>query len=237
MDAFRQLQAEKAMLDASGGRVMSALADPEFVTNLALAYQSGDQNQVQQVLAGVIQQVKFIGERAQFDTLRSISQQETQAAQQAQSGQTQNTEYQEIVSQFGRALPALTPDDLRAMHDHFAPFRDRIFRPATMAEAQQFNIRPGTIIKDPTIMYQWAQDRAKLRGEYTASTMAAQKAAQENQARQAARPAPKATRRPAKPAPPAKEGAKFTGDDGSYAAWKKRLEVGQWAHDDTPQDT
>ncbi len=233
MDAFRQLQAEKAMLDASGGKVMAALADPQFVTDLALAYQSGDQTQVQNVLAGIIQQVKFAGERAQFDTLRTITQQETQARQSQESTQVQTQEYTQIIADFGKALPALTPDDLRAMHDHFTAFRSHIFRPATLTEAQQLGVRPGSIIKDPTVMYQWAQDRAKLREEYTAATKAAQKAAQENSARQVQPVRPvKSVKKPTKAAPASAKDARFEGADGSYAAWKKRLEVGKWAHDD-----
>jgi hypothetical protein len=232
-DAFRQLQAEKAMLDASGGKVMAALADPEFVTNLALAYQSGDQNQVQNVLAGIIQQVKFAGERAQFDTLKTISQQESQARQSQESTQTQTQEYTQIIQQFGQALPALTPDDLRAMHDHFAAFKSHIFRPATVDEARTLNLRPGTIIKDPTVMYQWAQDRAALRQQNTDAIKAAQKAAQENATRQAVQAKPvKQAKRPASTPTKSAKDARFEGDDGSYAAWKKRLEVGKWAHDD-----
>lgn len=238
MDAFRQLQAEKAMLDASGGKVMAALADPQFVTDLALAYQSGDQTQVQNVLAGIIQQVKFAGERAQFDTLKTISQQETQVKQSQESTQVQSQEYTQIIADFGRALPALTPDDLRAMHDHFTAFRSHIFRPATLTEAQQLGVRPGSIIKDPTVMYQWAQDRAKLREELTAATKATQKAAQENSARQAQPVRPvKSVKKPTKAAPASAKDARFEGDDGSYAAWKKRLEVGKWAHDDQMAET
>lgn len=237
VEAFRQLQASHAQLDASGGKVIAALADPEFVTNLALAYQSGDQRQVQQVLAGVIQQIQFVGEKAQFESLRHVSQQQQQTAQQQASVQTQDMEYRQIVSDFGRALPDLTRDDLAAMADHFAAFRGHIFRPATLAEAQQLGVRAGAIIKDPTVMYQWANDRAQLRKGYTAATSAAQTAARENAARLQAPPkvAAKKGARPTTAKPAAKD-ARFDGDDGTYAAWKKRLEVGKWAHDDSLQD-
>lgn len=233
IDAFRQLQAEKAMLDASGGRILQALANPQFVTDLALAYQAGDQTEVQRVLADVIQQVKFAGERAQFDTIRTLSQQAQDASRQQEMTQTQDTEYRQIVSDFGRALPDLTPDDLRAMYEHFGAFRDRIFRPATPDEARQLGVRVGAVIKDPTVMYAWAQDRAALRRQYTDATRAAQNAAKENAARQSRPTAPKKGKSARPAAPQAKAGEKFAGDDGSYAAWKKRLEAGKWAHEDT----
>lgn len=232
VEAFRQLQAEKTMLDVSGAKLLSSLADPTFVTNLALAYQSNDPNEVQNVLAGVIQQVQFAGQKAQFEAIREFANKETQAAQQQVTTQTQEAEFTGIVREFGRALPVLTPDDLKAMHDHFHQFRDRIFRPATLQEAQQLGVRPGSIIKDPTIMHNWATERAGLRQQYTAATSAAQKAATENAARQNARPATPARRsaRPAAPAPAknGKDAPRFEGDDGTYAAWKKQMEAGRF---------
>ena len=241
IDAFRQLQAERAALDASGGRVLQALADPEFVTELALAYQNGDQGQVQGVMAKMLEQIQFTGERAKFNALKSLQDQERESTQQHTMSQTQETEYRNIITEFGKALPELTPDDLKAMYEQFGAFRERIFRPATLEEARQFGVRPGTIIKDPTVMHAWAKDRAALRKQYTEATSAAQKAAQENAARQGT-PRPtkgaKGTARPAKPSAPApKNGAMFEGDDGSYAAWQKRLMAGKWAHDDATQDT
>ena len=81
-------------------------------------------------------------------------------------------------------------------------------------------------------MNQWATSRAKLRAEYAQTTSAVQVAAKENAARQQAKPTPtKAPLRPATPAKDRKADAKFEGDDGSYAAWKKRLEAGKWAHE------
>lgn len=241
LDAFRQLQAERASLDASGGQLLKALADPQFVTDLAIAYQNGDQAQVQGVIAKMLEQVKFAGDRAGFDALKSYQQKEQEATQQQAMSQTQETEYRQIIADFGKALPELTPDDLRAMYEHFGAFRDRIFRPATLDEARQLGLRPGTIIKDPTVMHAWAKDRAALRKQYTEATAAAQRAAQENAARQSApRPAtggkPGRTARPAAPPSPKKEGAMFEGDDGSYAAWQKRLMAGKWAHDDVAKD-
>ena len=238
LEAFRQLQAEKAMLDASGGRVMAALADPDFVTNLALAYQSGEQAQVQQVLSGVLQQVKFAGERAQFDTLRTIAEQVQTAARQQETTHAQTTEYQGLIAQIGKALPALTPDDLREMHDYFGNLKGQIFRQATLQEAQQLGVKPGSIIRDPTMMNQWAQSRAAIRSQNAEAVAAANKAAQENAARQAKPVVPaKNAKRPVPPKGEKKPGAMFEGDDGTYAAWKKRLEVGKWAHDDAGSDT
>jgi len=228
VEAFRQLQAEKAMLDASGGAVMAALADPQFVTDLALAYQSGDQSQVESTLARILTQVKREGEYAQFKTLRDASTQETTMARQQETSHVQDAEYQQIVSDIGKALPALTPDDLKVMQDYFTPLRDRIFRPATVEEAKQFHIRPGTIIKDPTVMNQWAQDRAALRSQHTSAVAAASKAAQENAARQAPRVASKPTKRPAAPATPATPGKRFPKDDGSYQAWKNEMQAGRF---------
>lgn len=237
LEAFRQLQAEKAMLDASGGRVIAALADPQFVTDLALAYQSGDQKQVEQVLAGVLQQVQFAGERAQFNALRQAQEQAQTAARQQETTHAQTTEYQNLIGQIGAALPALTPDDLREMHDYFGNLKGQIFRPATLQEAQQLGVKPGSIIRDPTMMNQWAQSRAALRQQNAEAIAAANKAAQENAARQAKPVPPKTVKRAAAPKGEKKPGAMFEGDDGSYAAWKKRLEVGKWAHDDAGSDT
>lgn len=228
VEAFRQLQAEKAMLDASGGAIMAALADPQFVTDLALAYQSGEQAQVETTLARILTQVKREGEYAQFKTLRDASAQETTVARQQETSHVQDAEYQQIVTAIGQALPALTPEDLKVMADYFGPLRDRIFRPATVAEAQQFHIRPGTIIKDPTVMNQWAQDRATLRSQHTSAVAAASKAAQENAARQAPRVAPKPTKRPTAPATPATPGKRFAKDDGSYQAWKNEMQAGRF---------
>lgn len=238
IDAFRQLQAERAALDASGGKIIQALADPQFVTDLALAYQGGDQAQVQAVLSKVLQEVKFAGERAQFDTLRTLSQKEQESTQQALASETQESEYRQIIADFGKALPELTTDDLRAMYEQFAAFRERIFRPATLEEAQKLGIRPGTTIKDPTVMHAWAKDRAALRKQYTEATAAAQKAAQENAARQATpKPLPKKGNGALPKKPAAKKAdALFEGDDGSYQAWKNRLMGGKFAHDDNTQE-
>lgn len=238
LEAFRQLQAEKAMLDASGGRVMAALADPDFVTNLALAYQSGEQAQVQQVLAGVLQQVKFAGERAQFDTLRTITEQVQTAARQQETTHAQTTEYQGLIAQIGKALPALTSDDLREMHEYFGNLKGQIFRPATLQEAQQLGIKPGSILRDPTMMNQWAQSRAAIRSQNADAVAAANKAAQENAARQAKpTPAKPVKRSGTPPKGEKKAGALFEGDDGSYAAWKKRLQTNKWSSDDVGTDT
>ena len=239
IDAFRHLQADRAALDASGGRLMSALANPEFVTNLAVAYQNGEKEQVEALLGGVLEQVRFVGEKAGFDTMKTADAQMRDASKQQEQTQVQEQEYRSLITQYGKALPDLTPDDLRAMYDYFGGFRDRIFRPATLEEAKALGVRPGEVIRDPSLMTQWAQDRAKIRREYADATKAAQKAAAENAARQAA-PRPIKGQKPPKPAKAATKSApdaKFEGDDGSYAAWKRRLETGKWAHDDNQQET
>lgn len=231
-EAFRQLQAEKTMLDVSGAKLLSSFADPTFVTNLALAYQSNDPNEVNAVLSGMIQQVQFAGQKAQFEAIREFAQKDSQVARQQVDETTQNAEYVGIVRDFGKALPELTPDDLKAMHDHFHQFRDRIFRPATMQEAQQLGVRAGSVIKDPTIMHNWATERAMLRQQSAASLAAAQKAGLENAARQNTR-VPTTARRATSPSPVpvpshGNPEARFPGDDGTYAAWKRQMEAGRF---------
>lgn len=236
LEAVRQMQADVARLDASGGRVLQALADPDFVTNLAIAYQNGNQAEVQQTLARVLQEVRFAGERAQFDTLKKLDGAAQEATRSQEMAQTTENEYRNIIVDFGKALPELTPDDLQAMYSHFGAFRDRIFRAATLDEAKQLGVRPGDIIKDPTVMHEWAKDRANLRRSMAQSATAAQQAARENAARQAGqRPGAKKTAKPSSGKKPTRQQAPdalFDGDDGSFSAWQKRLMAGKWAHDD-----
>jgi hypothetical protein len=98
-----------------------------------------------------------------------------------------------------------------------------------MQEAQSLGIKPGSIIRDPTAMNQWAISRAKLRSEYAQTTSAVQVAAKENAARQQAKPsAKKAPLRPATPAKADKPGARFKGDDGTFASWKREMEAGRF---------
>ncbi|MCR4338866.1 MAG: hypothetical protein NUW01_03150 [Gemmatimonadaceae bacterium] len=232
-EAFRQLQAERAMLDASGGKMLGVLADPAFVTNLALAYQQGDQAQVNAILAPMIEQVKFAGDRAQFDALRQFAKQEVEQNTATTTQQTQVQEFASLIAQIGKALPALTPDDLGEMQDYFAQMPDKIFRPATAAEAQQFGVRVGQTIRDPSLMNQWAQSRATRNQKHAAELKAYNAAFNENAARQ---PAPVPPKKPAKtanrkPAIPAKE-AQWEGDDGSYQAWKRQMERGKHVVED-----
>lgn len=238
-EAYRQLQAEKAMLDASGGRLLNAINDPGFVINLALAHQSGDPAQVSAVLRDVVDQIKFAGERAQFQTLKDYATQETQSAQSQTLEQQKSSEFQNIIQQFGQAYPALTPDDLTFMRAHFAQFTDRIFRPATMAEAQQFGVRPGEIIKDPTVMYEFVKDRAASRQHSAEAVKAAEKAAAENRVRQPVAVVPK----PKAKVPQGKKVAGstgkeplFDGDDGSWKALKDRMMQGKSSRDGVSDD-
>jgi hypothetical protein len=238
VQAFQQLKADFDQLNVSGGALFQSLNDPNFVVNLALAHQSGDPAAVQAVLDDRRQQVRFVGEKARFDTERGFVSQANQQSETQSLESQKSREFTSIIEQYGKAFPTLTPDDLTYMRDYFGQMQDKIFRPASMAEAQQYGVRVGQIIRDPTIMTTFAQRQAAINQQSGDRLRAAEKAAAENRTRltNPTAPKPKGKSRATTPTKPNAKDARFDGDDGTYTAWKSRLEAGKWAHDSSTDD-
>ena len=115
------------------------------------------------------------------------------------------------IQEFGKALPDLTPDDLRAMAETFGPLQDRMFRRATTEDAARLGIAVGSTVRDPTFMHGWAKDRSAWRKEQKGLVAKAEAAAKENAARLSG----------GKPAAPARTTARTTTRIASGNAPKK----------------
>lgn len=207
LDAFRQLQADKAWTDAGSDNLVKHFADPTFIINLAYAYQNNDLDGAKAILAGMAEKAAFHADKAQWSTLRTLERTTQERAQQsADAGNVDRAIDGAILKMAEWAKEAGTPlsdADLKAARAHFGPFKGTLYRDATPQE--RASGLPAKVVDIP-LMHAWFLDRIeriKGDGERARQDEARRKAEAEN-AKRTAVPAKPAARAPAKPSAPAK---------------------------------
>lgn len=137
---------------------------------------------------------------------------------------------QGAVEHWAKQFPTLTKDDTQKAVAYFSKIGSAIVRPATPDEAKTAGVKPGELIIDHPVLYEYLSDRAALRKEAIASSTAAATAARENAARlaQAARgkPATPTKAKPAKATVPAEP------EGETWAQQKNRLQTGAFSPSD-----
>lgn len=193
-----------------------SLINPALFASLVTVNEQG------QIIPNV-EQLRYLATRAQLasrdaaDVARSrfstTYQATTQAQHQAQLQEQAPTLLWQTADQvWGKEFPQLTPDDKTFLSSQVL----RYMRPATPAEVQAGQFKPGESVLDPSF-YTVMQDRAALRAQMSATTTATISATKFNQGQQNGRkPAPV---RPVTPTPvtptsttPAKRGQEVWDD-------------------------
>ena len=156
-------------------------------------------------LKAVFERAEFLMQKAQFDTSRAFLQQFTQQQQtdqqQVVQQQAEGERFTTALAQIARALPALTPEDMKSGQQVFEEFKDVLYRHATPQDAQAYGVRVGERIFDPTKMNAWFTERAQWRTQDAKQRAAAQQATRFNAAQDRGRQG-----RPATGKPPARAG-------------------------------
>ena len=223
MAAVQHALAEHAKLTAAVQLMASVLEDPE---KLAALY--GDPREMQ-LLARELALTAQGAERQARDQFSARSQQVRQqdTVQQDRAAITTNA-LTGAIDHWAQQFPALTQDDRQKAVAYFQKLGSHVVRPATPDEAKAAGVKPGELIIDHPVVYEYLQDRAELRKQASASTTAATKAALENAARLKAAAKPKAKASPSKPATPDKPVDKLD----EWQAQKLRMMSGNFSTDD-----
>ena len=221
---------ENAKQHAALTLLADTLENPDKLVALALAVQSGDTSP----LRALTERLALIAENATYKTKASFGQTLQQAkAQEASTqdrAQVTTTALTNAVEHWAKQFPSLTKDDTQKAIAYFSKIGSAIVRPATPDEATTAGVKPGDLIIDHPVLYEYLSDRASLRQDAIARSTAAQQAAQENAAKLAAaargtKPKPA----PTKAAPKAKA---TTAPEGSYSEWRDRMMRGEFSTDD-----
>ena len=220
VEAFRQLAADKASIDAAGFHLLTTLRE---------AF-PGPENAA--VLKGIFETAELKGrvaasaERERFQTVQEDT--STRTAELQGVEQTFRGELAKIKA----ALPNLTDEDMASGEKHFRDMGAVIARRATAVEAQQYGLQVGQWFVDTPKMHGWFQDRDALRASMkerdarTAQAVATTTTAgKENQARLAAAARGTKGTRAVTPAP-----ARQSGRTGKTAA-EERAEASDAAWD------
>lgn len=166
-EAFHRLKAEYARIDAEGHTIVGSLGDPQFVINLALAYQDGNKAAALALIKNVTERVHFAGERAHFTSIRDVQQTTQKVTTDAQEAQVVDQALNAQIDAMGRWATAqgvpLTAADLDAARKHFGPFKGALHRDATADELRQYGWKPGQKVIDTPRMHGWFEDRMALR--------------------------------------------------------------------------
>lgn len=227
LDAFRQLQADKAWVDAGSDNLVKHFADPNFIISLAYAYQNNDVAQAKEILASMAEKAAFQADKAQWSTLRTIerttAEREQQGAEAGVVDRALDGAIQKMADWAREAGTPLSETDLKAARTHFGHFKTALYRDATPQE--RASGLPAKVVDIP-LMHSWFLDRIeriKGDGERARQDEARRKAEAENARRTAipAKPAPRAPspKAPAAKAPKQKSDAEIAAD--ISRAWKR----------------
>lgn len=157
VDAFVRAQADAAAL-AAGTLVLMAQIEVSFPgEEFAKARQE------------LYDKMQFEVRRTAFNTGNAIRErlqtQQQQVVSQATQGQQETASFDRAIAQISTALPALTPKDMEEGKQFFAKRPQLLYRNANGQDAQQYGVKVGERIFDPTAMNEWYSGRAALRAE------------------------------------------------------------------------
>jgi hypothetical protein len=158
-------------------------------------------------LKNIFERAEFLMQKSAFDTTNKFMGEQRQFVSQATQGQQEATWFANTVSAIQRALPTLTTTDVEAGKQFFAKRPQLLYHNASVQEAQQYGVKVGERIGDPTAMNEWYSERAALRAEQakeqTARATAASTANKHNAAMDKGRQPANTGKRAQKPATPA----------------------------------
>lgn len=171
---YRELKANYAAIDKAGETLLGILNDEGKLAALL-------QDPRERML--LARELHLLTQTTATATRESYGKEAQEAQARESQGTAERTALNTTMQQFATALPDLTPDDLQAMAKSFGSV---LFRPATPQEAQRLGIAVGTRIQDPTVMHEWAKERASWRAQQKALAPKTAAATTENAARTAA---------------------------------------------------
>lgn len=175
--AFAALQAEKAVLDASGTILLRALTDPNMLVTLATDPAAREM---------LVREIRQSAREAHSNAREQFQTEATQfTAQRNAAGQTQ-TAIGNAVSQLARSFEGLTTEDVQAVRSHALRVQSAIVRPANPDEARAAGVRVGESIIDLPTLHSFLADRHALRQGAVAQARRDAEAARDNAATLAA---------------------------------------------------
>ena len=180
--AYEKLAAEKAMLDAAGGKLLEVLTAPN--ADQILLELATNPNARAMLLKEATLEARDAGWKARTD----LSSQQTTAARASTEAQQAAVALDVTITNVANAVPGLTPDDIATAKQYFSnpQMRGSLYRRATVQDQQQYGLTPGELVLVPNAIYQWMQDRATLRSATATANQKQQAAARENASRMAA---------------------------------------------------
>lgn len=227
MAAVEQFATENAKLSAAVKLLASVLEDPEKLIPLAYAVQNNDTTE----MARLTREIGLVAKEATWKARESWGQAQRQtverAGQEQERSQITSQAITGAVQHWAQQHPALTKDDVEKAVAHFSRVGTSIVRPATPDEAKAAGVKPGELVIDHPVIFEWLKDRAELRAQQADATKNAQKAATENAAKLAATARGKKPT-PAAPAKAAKEPAPKSKSE-EWQDQKLRMMTGQFS--------
>ena len=153
-DTFEKLTAQRAMLDASASLLLRALTDQNTLVALAT-----DPVARQHLL----KELALTARETEYRATTTVREQYAREQAQAQSAQDAQTALWLGINGNAQAYPGLTAEDVNAVWQLSQRMQSAIVRPATPAEAQQANVRPGDLVIDHDLLHAMLQERHALR--------------------------------------------------------------------------
>lgn len=209
--AVEQYATENAKLSAAVKVLADTIETPDKLIALAYAVQNGDTTELNRLT----REIGLVAKEASWKAKESWGQAQRQTVERS----TQEQERSQITSQaisgavqhWAQQHPALTKDDVEKAVQHFSRVGTSIVRPATPDEAKAAGVKPGELVIDHPVIYEWLKDRADLRAQQAEASAKATAAATENAKKLAAaargKPAPKQKAVPSDKAPAPKSKA------------------------------
>jgi hypothetical protein len=180
--AYEKLAAEKAMLDAAGGKLLEVLtsANAEQVL-LELATNP-------QARAMLLKEAQLEARDAGWKARTDWTNQQATATRQSNEAQQAQVALNVTIDNVARTVPGLTAEDVATARQYFSnpQMRGSLYRRATVQDQQQYGLTPGELVLVPQAIHQWMQDRATLRSSTATASQKAQAAQRENATRMAA---------------------------------------------------
>lgn len=229
--AVEQYATENAKLAAAVKVLAETIETPEKLIALAYAVQNNDTTELQRLT----REIGLVAKEATWEARVSWGLAQRQTAERATQEQDRTTITTQAidgaVQHWAQQFPALTKDDVTKAIAHFSRVGSSIVRQATPDEAKAAGVKPGELIVDHPVLYEWLKDRAELRAQQADATQKAQAAAKENEKRLAAAANGQKGKTTRKPATPAK--ATVPADEGeTWSQQRARLQNGQFAASD-----
>lgn len=178
-DAFGQLTAQRAMLDASATLMIKAMNDPKVLAQLATDPVARAQ---------MFKELQLVAKETEINATNQFREQITREQAATQNQADVQATVRDVIGRMAPQYTGLLPDDVEVIQQQAARMLPAIFRPATPEEARIANppVQPGQTILDLNLLHQMLNDRHVLRQAVVEQSRQRQIVATDNAARASA---------------------------------------------------